>query len=296
MTKSNLAFLALLLIPLLCRAYFEPSLSGERPREMNGIFFDRVKDFTKTWHLVTVRYRQDSGEQRFTYANDIAYKAMQSLKPDYPDGAMFGKVAFMTEDDPAFTSSKIPSGARRFQIMLKNKKAYPESNGWGYALFDSSGNLFNEDIKSKTQSCVACHQIVPERDYVFSRQMLLNPGDVAYDIIRDKDAEKNIPFVKVKSSELGAELKKQLKSFEYVQSLQGELQKHAFSGTLDEIIPILSQKSKVSGAPASLIINSQNFSLVVPKNKKCQSTKDGSFYQIIVFFNSKIVRNAETCL
>ncbi|MGZ3806061.1 MAG: hypothetical protein ACXVB4_17735, partial [Pseudobdellovibrionaceae bacterium] len=38
--------------------------------QMNGIVFKNYIGFEKKYKLVTVRYRTDSGEQRFVYAND----------------------------------------------------------------------------------------------------------------------------------------------------------------------------------------------------------------------------------
>ncbi len=104
--------------------------------EMNGFLFSDFGQFEKNWKLVTVRYRQDTGELRFTYANPKAWKAMSSGKAEYPDGSIFAKTGYMTDDDPSFTSSKIPSGSRRYQFMVKNKKKYKDQDGWGYALFD----------------------------------------------------------------------------------------------------------------------------------------------------------------
>jgi len=51
---------------------------------MNGYNLNDYAEFYKKWHLVTVRYRTDSFEQRFTYANDLAWKTLQTGKTDYP--------------------------------------------------------------------------------------------------------------------------------------------------------------------------------------------------------------------
>jgi hypothetical protein len=141
---------------------------------MNGIKMSQFPGFAEKWHLVTVRYRKDSNEMRFTYANDLAWKSLQSLKPNYPDGAVFAKIGMMSEADPSFPSSVVPSGAKRFQFMVRDKAKYSDTDGWGYALFDDRGRLFNDDVKIRTQACVACHRIVPERDFVFSRKAQLD--------------------------------------------------------------------------------------------------------------------------
>jgi hypothetical protein len=278
--------------------YFEQSDPGRKPREMNGIYFDKQKDFTKNWHLVTVRYRQDSGEQRFVYANDLAFKALSKLKPDFPDGAMFAKAAFMTEDDPSFTSSKVPSVTKRFQFMLKGKKKYANSNGWGYALFDDQGNLFNEDMKAKTQACIACHQIVPERDYVFSRPMF-QPYNSISKLTSGEGSSKIVKFEIQRAKQAPAALSSLILAFDIYNSLVGPLRDTAFSGTLDEVIPLLSEKSKKSEAPSALIVNADNFSLVIPNaaSKKCiEQNSLLKAYRIVVQSNAKLIRDTEVCL
>jgi len=277
-------------------AYFEHSLIQNKNAEMNGIKFQNFKNFPQQWKLISVRYRQDSNEMRFTYANDLAVSAMKSLKPNYPDGAAFGKIGFIAENDPSFPSSLAPTGTRRFQIMLKNKKQYKNSDGWGYALFDSNGQLYNEDLKAKTNACIACHRLVPERDYVFSRPIQtdfkINPES-----LKEKNQKNKIyNFKNITWNNLKITTKLSSKpSSNFIDSLEGEIQKNAFSGTLDEIIPLLIENSKTKSISSILFINQNNFSLVIPtiNSKKCNN-KDRAF-KIIIIFNGKAVRDSEFC-
>jgi Cytochrome P460 len=274
-------------------AYFEVAGKSTGVRVMNDITFDNYQDLT-SWHLVTVRFREDSGEMRFVYANDLAWKAMRDLVPNYPDGAVFGKVAFVTEPDPAFPSSKVPGSARRYQFMVRDKKKYSESDGWGYALFDQEGFRFNEDPKSATQACVACHRIVPERGYVFSRPVFFQPSETTS--LGEKPGKhvfsfKQRPLAEV-TKEILADLDTPAKSADF---LEGDLKKNAFSGTLDEVIPLLITRSKTENRPSVLLVDRGNFSGVFPlgKSKACPYGKSG--YRIVVLYNSKRVRDAELC-
>ncbi|MGZ3743153.1 MAG: cytochrome P460 family protein, partial [Pseudobdellovibrionaceae bacterium] len=142
--------------------------------QMNGIVFKNYIGFEKKYKLVTVRYRTDSGEQRFVYANDIAFKALQKGSTNYPDGAVFAKIGVATKDDPAFLSSKVPGGPQRIQLMVRNKKKYKETGGWGYALFSPRGHTFSNDLQVETKACYACHQLVPDRGQVFSQSFNLS--------------------------------------------------------------------------------------------------------------------------
>ena len=172
-------------------------------KEMNGYALEDYADFWKNpnkWHFVTVRYRKDSGEMRLTYANDIAWKALLAGGKDYPDGAVFGKVGLLTHEDPAFTSSAVPSGARRYQLMIKDKKKWPDTDGWGYALFDWQGLAVREDQDIAAQACHACHALVPERDYVFSEPFRLEIGAKAP--VPQAEALPRISFETISFSEL----------------------------------------------------------------------------------------------
>src|SRR6185436_10160179 len=71
----------------------------------DGVSFSEAAEFWSRWKLVNVRYRYDNKEQRFVYANPSAWKALESGKTSFPEGAMFAKVAFATEEDPLFPVS-----------------------------------------------------------------------------------------------------------------------------------------------------------------------------------------------
>ena len=72
------------------------------------------KGVEKNWHLVTVRFRKDTQEMRWTFANDGAWKTLSSGSIEYPNGAVFAKIDAVTHEDAQFPSSAVPSGARRF--------------------------------------------------------------------------------------------------------------------------------------------------------------------------------------
>lgn len=261
--------------------YFE--VSSLKVREMNGISFDAVSGFQKTWKLVTVRFREDSKELRFTYANDLAFRAMSKLSPEYPDGAMFGKITYKTEMDPSFTSSVLPGSVQRYQIMKRNKKKYASTGGWGYALFTSTGNLFSEPVPQKTQACFACHSLVDERNFVFSRP-----------IIHEKAQAQAMPFVQRFRKDFSGSVVKLLPETEWVEALEGSLQQSAFSGTLDEIVPVLVERSESTRKPSVLFVNEKNFTLVSPQSDQCLGS--GKLKKVIrIVSNGGLVREAEFC-
>ena len=137
-------------------------------RAMNGIDPAPFDNFWKNWKQVTVRYRKDNGEQRFIYANDIAFKAMQEGIDEFPDGSVFGKVAFRTVEDANFPNSMEPKSFTRLQIMVKNSKKFKATAGWSYWLYvNGSVDTPGED-NANALACHSCHTIVKDRDYIFA--------------------------------------------------------------------------------------------------------------------------------
>lgn len=228
---------------------------------MNGIKYEKFKNFDKKWKLVTVRFRQDTEEMRFTYANSLAYEALKAGKTDYPDGAVFGKVGVRTGHDPLFESSLVPMGARRYQLMVRNKKKYKEQSGWGYALFDERGIPFPEDHKTQMLACAACHSIAEDRGFVFSQ-----PTDISPRITKKEN--KKIFFKMVPREDLAENILKHVPAnFNFVRILVSEINVNIFQGTLEEIRPILSRESFDSKQPAIFKSDDNNrFTLVYPEN------------------------------
>lgn len=261
---------------------------------MNDISFNEHKGFSQEWKIVTIRYRTDVDEIRVTYANDVAFKTLAAMKPNYPDGSKFGKVTFTTTTDAAFVSSNMPSGISRFQLMVKDSKKYAETNGWGYALFDENGRLFNEDLKEKTIACAACHSLVPERGYVFSRSYHhINSGSV-FETLSKSD---KLYFKQVKPKELKGSIQEHLtKNSKWVESLEGVLKQHAFSGTLDETVPLLIDRTKKMRKDSVLFVDEKNYTYVKVLEDKDQCTEGKKKYlQIFISFNGGLVRDAKGC-
>lgn len=223
--------------------------------QMNGISFKDYKDFTEKWKLVTIRFRKDTGEMRLTYANDLAFKTLESGAINYPDGAIFAKTGIYTHTDPQFESSVVPTGIRRYQFMVKNKETYKSSNGWGYGLFDPQGKTFEEDPVTTQQACFACHTMVENRGDVFSQLFNFNKSGVV-NFHNGDLPQSRITFDWKKTKELPLTLQKLIpKQYLQVRIVTNSiLRKNIFQGTLDEVKPLLEaevRKSKYAAIFAS---------------------------------------------
>lgn len=206
---------------------------------------------------------------------------MKKGLPTYPEGSVFAKVSLMTADDPAFASSAEPSGAVRYQFMLKNNKKYSETRGWGYALFAAEGELFPEAPNTQTRACAACHDIVPNRDYVFSRPMPFEKINPAHFWADEKVKNAGIYFVDLNTNKLAEPIKAYVNKFAKIRVVEGELRKSLFQGTLMEVRPSLAIEVKKSDLPAALIsTDSTKFSLVIPRVPKQACGKDQKGIQV----------------
>ena len=172
---------------------FNQSAEAKAAMDINP---DTYADFWKKWHFVTVRWRQDIRDFRYTFANDLAWKTLTEHRTDYPVGAMFGKLIYPTEEDLALPTSVQPANRlNRLEIILwdpANKKA--SSDGWVYLRFinrdprspqdkDSTG-IWGVMSEKEVKSCVECHMRAYDRGFVFSQPAYLfhdSRHDVAVD-------------------------------------------------------------------------------------------------------------------
>lgn len=160
-----------------------PSL--KKLRAMNGINPAAYDQFWSRWKLVTTRYRKDNEEQRFIYANAIAYAAMKQGSLNFPRGSVFGKLAFKTVSDPQFPNSYEPTNFTRMQLMVKDAKKFKPTDGWSYYIYVDGKNHSPKQDQSKNLACHACHMLVKDRDFVFSAPTFMSSIGELYSDIGD---------------------------------------------------------------------------------------------------------------
>ncbi|MDI1226891.1 MAG: cytochrome P460 family protein [bacterium] len=292
--------LALFALSALAQPSKTPLANAER---MNGYALGDYEAFWKRpdWHFVTVRYRRDSNEMRLTYANDIAWKALLAGGKEYPEGAVFGKVGLLTQDDPSFTSSAVPAGARRYQLMIRDKEKGKGTNGWAYALFDGRGKAAAEDQDIASQACWACHALVPERGEVFSQPIHMDISDTLPDpaVTPFAQAIPRVEFTTVKAETLPEKIRAKLPpKTETVRLVQGKLALNLFRGTIDEIRPTLARESLRAKMPAILMsVDGTLFSVVqVDDGKSCELTGGGKGVNVTAFYTTGTVPGKDSLI
>lgn len=263
-----------------------PSADGKHEDvEVNGIRFSDYKDFQSKWKLVTVTFRTDAREMRFSYANDLAYETLLNKSTDYPEGAVFIKVSMLTKGDPAFIASEVPSASRRYQVMKRDAERYASTGSWGYAVFASTpwgysvigwdGLVKRDGIEEMQAKCHACHTLVKDRGYVFSRiaPVAVNkPGEANTQPLESQDAPKIIFRVTPHEALPEAVRKFIPRSFKNVRTIDAPTSKnHAYIGVAYEARSLMIAEVARSKIPAVYFDEAQtNMIIVYPTNRKLE--------------------------
>lgn len=264
------------LILFLQSVVFLVCMSGQaaaKSNSMNGYVYDDFRDFTQKWRLVTTRYRKDSGEMRFTYANEQAWQHLKEGGVNYPDGAIFGKVSFYTDQDIEFPSSVVPTMPSRMQFMVRNQERHKDTGGWGYVIFSPKGDRLPGDMKQKSVACYVCHKLVSDRGDVFSQIL----GQKLTPYFSVNFSRSKLDFKSGKRNRAPAEMRDLVPSqMQTISYLQGDLTKNLFYGTLDEIRPALARETIRTKKPAALVEHKgSRFSVTIPvmDSKKCADSE-----------------------
>jgi hypothetical protein len=88
----------------------------------------------------------------------------------FPDGARIAKLQWKHQKstDAPFVV-EVPNTFSQNFVMEKDSKRFPNSGGWGYAVFnyDPKTDAFTPDADSLADCGHACHLAVKTKDYVF---------------------------------------------------------------------------------------------------------------------------------
>ena len=88
----------------------------------------------------------------------------------FPDGSMIVKLQWKhKKSTEAPFVVEVPDVFSQAFVMEKDSKRFPNSGGWGYAVFnyDAASDTFTPDAKSPSDCGYACHTPVKGKDYIF---------------------------------------------------------------------------------------------------------------------------------
>ena len=150
-----------------------------------GLAFSEIKGYEQ-WQVVGPSFTEAAKVLRVIVANPVMIKAYQEGTPGngkpFPDGSKIVKIEWRPKKltDPPFsanTPDTVPGDLAEVEFIVKDSKKFPDTHGWGYAMFDydaASGTFAPATLASKppvghdAKCGAACHEIAASKDYIFT--------------------------------------------------------------------------------------------------------------------------------
>lgn len=145
----------------------------------NGLAFSEFRGY-ESWPVIAISHNGD--KLAAILGNPIMIDAFKSGIPGngkpFPDGAKMAKVHWNARVNTAEPGAPtVPGTQHDVDFMLKDRKRFANSGGWGYGAFnyDAASNTFTPStLKDKPPqgqdaTCgFTCHSAVKTKDYVFT--------------------------------------------------------------------------------------------------------------------------------
>ena len=137
-----------------------------------GLAFSEIKGYEQ-WQVVGPSLTEAANVIRVIVANPVMIKAYQEGVPPsgkpFPDGSKIAKLQWNPKKSTvAPFVVDVPDTFTQAFFIEKDSKRFPNSGGWGYALFnyDAAADTFTADA-SPDNCGHACHTVVKAKDYIF---------------------------------------------------------------------------------------------------------------------------------
>ena len=144
-----------------------------------GLAFSEFKGY-EDWAVITIDHTADL--MKVILGNPVVMDAFRAGIPrngnPFPDGSKMAKVEWHPKKSPdAPYDINVPGPIYDLDFMVKDAKRFPDSGGWGYAVFVHDvasgtyrpGTLAHKPPQGSDAKCgAACHTIVKGKDYVFT--------------------------------------------------------------------------------------------------------------------------------
>jgi hypothetical protein len=143
-----------------------------------GLAFSEFKGY-EAWQVIAISHGQKV--MAVILGNPAMIDAYRAGIPGngkpFPDGAKMAKVHWSPKQNQYFPDATVPGNLQNVDFMVKDKKRFADSGGWGYAVFDydaasdsfSPGTSADTPPQGNDAKCgYACHTRAMTRDYVFT--------------------------------------------------------------------------------------------------------------------------------
>ena len=145
-----------------------------------GLAFAEFRGY-ESWQTISVSHNGD--KLAVILGNPEMIQAFKSGIPDngkpFPDGARMAKVHWIAKKNDAQPGPPVqPDTQHDVDFMVKDSKRFADSGGWGYGEFEydpktdtfTPGTTASSPPQSNDARCgFACHTIVKDKDYVFTK-------------------------------------------------------------------------------------------------------------------------------
>ena len=136
----------------------------------NGLAFSDFRGY-EDWPVVSVAQTEEV--LKVIVANPVMIDAYRAGVPGngkpFPDGSKIAKLQWKPKKSTeAPFSVNVPDTFTQAFLIEKDSKRFPDTSGWGYALFnyDAASDTFKPE--GSGSSCgYACHTRVKAKDYIF---------------------------------------------------------------------------------------------------------------------------------
>ncbi len=137
----------------------------------NGLAFSEFRGY-ENWQVVSVS--QTPELLKVEVANPTMIDAYRAGIPGngmpFPDGSKIAKIEWRPKKMvEAPFAVNVPDTLQDVFLIEKDNKRFPDTKGWGYAVFDyhPASDTFTPDPTGTVNCGFACHTIVKGRDYIF---------------------------------------------------------------------------------------------------------------------------------
>jgi hypothetical protein len=142
----------------------------------NGVAFSEFRGYEK-WQAVSMSEVEDG--MKIELGNPVMINAYKEGIPGngkpFPEGAIIAKIKWSKKKSVLSSEGEVvqPVTLQFVAFIQKDSKRFPETSGWGYALFlyDAASDTFKPygSDSSFGKECYACHTLVKARDYIFTQ-------------------------------------------------------------------------------------------------------------------------------
>ena len=170
MNKINLIVLFLSIVMVSCHSNSKFEVKDKVPdltMPGNGLAFKEIEDY-KNYKIIATHFRTDKNEIRYILANKKAFKAYNE-DSSFPNGSKIVKIGWDVEQMTNFPTAIEAKEVQRIEYMIKDSINFKDNPGnWGYARFVKKNGKY-ESWDKGTASCISCHNLARDNDFLFTR-------------------------------------------------------------------------------------------------------------------------------